>query len=174
LDKLELQIYPAPVLDEKCRPIGEIDDEVREIAAEMLRIMYKSRGIGLAGPQVGVSRRIITLNLTGEKGSGDELCLIDPEILEAEGEETGEEGCLSFPGIRAKVKRAAKIRVAATTLGGERTEFEADGIFARALQHECDHLDGIVFITRMSRAQRFLIHGQLKDLQREYKKKRNK
>ena len=159
--------YPDPVLRKKAQMIEEIDDEVRARAAEMLEIMYESKGVGLAGPQAGWSARIVTVNHTGE--DEDERILINPEITKQEGEETDEEGCLSLPGIRGKISRAARVEVEAYDLEGRDVHIEAEGLLARAWQHEIDHLDGVLILDRMSPAAHLLSRRQIKELESAYK-----
>lgn len=156
--------YPDPVLRRKARMIEEIDDNVRARAELMLEVMYQAKGVGLAGPQVAWSARICALNCTGR----DEGVFINPVILKAAGEETEEEGCLSFPGIRSKISRAAYVEVQAYDLSGNELHLEADGLWARGWQHEIDHLDGVLLLDRMSPAARLLHRRQLKELAAEY------
>ena len=158
--------YPDPVLRKKAKLVAEIDGEVRRRAREMIDIMYDAVGVGLAAPQVGWSARIITLNTTGEPE--DEGVFVNPRIARSEGEVTEEEGCLSLPGIRAKIIRSACVEVQAYTLDGDEVRMQADGLLARAWQHEIDHLDGILIIDRMAPAARLMHRRRLKELEQEY------
>lgn len=132
-----------PVLREKARPVAKITDAVHRLLDDMAETMYAAKGLGLAAPQVGVSKRVIVVD------AGYGLYeLINPEIISARGSDINREGCLSIPGIWGEVKRAAEVRVRALGRDGKTVEFEAKELFARALQHEIDHLDGILFVDR--------------------------
>jgi len=169
LDGYRVVCYPDPVLGRKAKPIEEIDDEVRRRAAEMIEIMHETRGVGLAGPQAGWSARIVTLNTTGEP-DGDAV-FINPEITSSAGEETDEEGCLSLPGIQAKISRAAQVEVRAYDLDGQEVNIKTDGLLARAWQHETDHLDGVLILDRMSPAARLVNRRRLKELEAAHKER---
>ncbi|MBU4532615.1 MAG: peptide deformylase [Eubacteriales bacterium] len=135
--------YPDPVLREKAKEITKITPSINRLIENMADTMYASGGIGLAAPQIGVSKRAVVVDL------GDGLMvLINPEITKAEGRERGKEGCLSFPDMWGEVDRALSVKVRAFNLKGEEIFISAEGFLARALQHEIDHLDGIVFIDR--------------------------
>lgn len=162
---MELKKYPQKILRARCSPILEITDEDVARAREMLDFMYEAKGVGLAGPQVGWSAQIVTLDVEGE-GKG-ERTFVNPRIIHSEGEVEEEEGCLSVPGVRAVVRRPERVVVAAYTLRGERIELEAEGILARAWQHEADHLNGILFIDRLDPTVLMTIRHSLKELERE-------
>lgn len=138
-----------PVLRMKAREVREIDDNIRRLVKDMFDTMYDANGVGLAAPQVGISKRIIVVD-TGDLP----IALINPVILERIGENTSVEGCLSIPGVQGEVTRAERVSVKGTTLDGKEHEFHAEGLFARALQHEIDHLDGILFIDKAERTVR--------------------
>lgn len=178
--------YDDPVLRKRGRPIGdEADEDLRQLAADMLATMYAAHGIGLAAQQVGVARQITVLDIRvvnqEERPSGMfiggeavdplefmPLTLLNPRVDPVGGErETASEGCLSFPDIHGDVRRPARVRVRARTLDGRELDFEATGLLGRAVQHEVDHLGGVLFIDRMSRATRAGLSGKLKRLQRE-------
>ena len=161
--------YPDPVLRKKARPVAEIDDEVRRRAEGMTATMYAAAGIGLAAPQVGWGVRIVVLNATGEPD--DEGVFVNPCIVRSEGEVAEEEGCLSLPGLQAKVVRSAFVEVRAYGLDGEEASIEADGLAARAWQHEIDHLDGVLIIDRMGPAARLFHRRLLKELEAEYEQR---
>jgi peptide deformylase len=132
-----------PVLREKAKPVEKVNAAVRRLLDDMAETMYDAKGIGLAAPQVGVTKRVIVVD------AGQGLYqLINPEITEAQGAETDREGCLSIPGVWGEVSRAVQVTVRALNREGETVEVKAEGLFARALQHEIDHLDGILFIDR--------------------------
>jgi peptide deformylase len=139
-------MYPDPVLRERARDVVTVDDDVRKLVHDMADTMYDAPGLGLAAPQLGVQRRVIVYDL------GEGLhALINPEILERDGEETEEEGCLSLPGLQYPVARAARVTVAGLDETGERVTYEADEMHARVVQHEIDHLDGILIVDRIDR-----------------------
>lgn len=142
----EVVYYPDAPLAKKAAPIKNIGPEVAKLAAEMFEIMDAHDGVGLAGPQVGVSKRIVVLR---EPEKQTDICLINPEVLEPEGREFLEEGCLSLPQVFAMVPRYTHLRVRALNQHGKPVEFEASGMLARIIQHEVDHLDGIVFLDRV-------------------------
>lgn len=148
---MEIVHYPHPALRWKSRPVKEIDANLRKIVAQMFELMYAAKGIGLAANQVALPYRLFVLNLRGEEGGKEEeLVFINPEILKRKGTIEAEEGCLSLPGLYAPVKRAAEIVVEAFDLAGQVFEYKLTELAARAVQHETDHLDGILFIDRLS------------------------
>jgi peptide deformylase len=157
---LEVLQFPDPRLREKAAPITrhEIDDALRELAQNMAETMYDEPGIGLAATQVGVPRRLIVMDLDwSEDGERNPRVLLNPEIVEREGSEvSSEEGCLSVPDFKADVERDARVLVRARTLDWEEVQFEATGLEAYCFQHEIDHLDGVLFIDRISRLKREL------------------
>ena len=160
---LQIITYPNPFLRMAAESIEEIDDYLRSQAAEMTRIMYANRGVGLAGPQVGIGRRIIVVNPTGEKK--DEQILVNPTIMEHRGDMEGLEGCLSVPGVRGEVHRNSYITVVALDLDGREVEIKAADFAARVFQHEIDHLDGMLFIDRMTPEARINAREAIKALE---------
>ena len=161
-----IRLYSDPVLREKALPVQEITDVERNLAADMLTTMYASSiGVGLAAPQVGVLKRLIVIDLDRDTPEGSPLVLFNPTIQTLAGETIEEEGCLSFPGITADVKRAARAVVTAQDIDGEPVRIEAEDLLARALQHEIDHLDGILFIDYVRGLKRQLLRGKLRKLQ---------
>ena len=159
--------YPEPVLEQPGEPVTEFNDELRKLVADMFETMYASQGIGLAAPQVAVSKRITVIDVSNGKDSAKKMVLINPEIIEREGKLYEEEGCLSFPDIREKVVRAAKVRIRAQDEHGKWFEMDGDELLARAFQHEIDHLDGIVFIFRMSALKRSLNLRKIRKMQND-------
>lgn len=154
--RLEVRIMGDPVLRTKAQPVETITDEMRRLVRDMFETMYAEEGVGLAAPQVGISDRIIVIDPHVE--GVEPLALVNPEILDASKEtEKSEEGCLSIPGLRDLVERSARVRVRGLTPEGELREVEAEGLLARILQHEVDHLDGILFIDRVSPLKRKLL-----------------
>lgn len=160
--KLELVTYGAKVLRQKAAPIEEITDEIRRLGQEMLQAMYAEGGVGLAAPQVGISKRILVLDGTSVDPAIRPMVLINPEISDPQGEEVGREGCLSLPGIEVEVKRSQKIHVQGRSLEGETLEFDAKGFFARIIQHETDHLNGILLIDYLKPMERILAIWKLR------------
>lgn len=145
--QLKLRYYPDPVLKQKTRKISMFDASVRKLATDMLDTMYKSDGVGLAAPQVGVSKRIMVIDVAGEDEPRRPVVFINPEIIESEGEMVGQEGCLSFPEVFFEVKRASRVVVRFQNLRGEVLKLTAENnLLCRAIQHEIDHLDGKLFI----------------------------
>jgi len=140
--------YPDPRLHTKALPVTVIDDTVRRLVADMAETMYEAPGIGLAATQVNVHRRVVVIDVSEDRS--ELLAFINPEIVERDGEQVCEEGCLSVPGIYEKVKRAEHVRVKAMNEKGEPFELEAHGLLAVCIQHEIDHLDGKVFVEYLS------------------------
>lgn len=154
---LEVLRYPDPLLRRKAEALPEIDEAARALVTDMIETMYAEDGIGLAAPQVGRPLRLVVMDLSGPERREGASVYINPE-LEIIGEERSEaeEGCLSLPDLRAKVERAALVRVRALDLQGRPFSEEAEGVKAVCLQHECDHLDGVLFLDRLSRLKRNL------------------
>ena len=141
---LKIVKYPEPVLSQPGEPVTEFDDELRKFVADLFETMYAAQGIGLAAPQVAVSKRITVVDLSMGKDPAQKLVLINPEVIEREGKQYEEEGCLSFPDIREKVQRAVKVRIRAQNERGKWFEMDGEELLSRAFQHEIDHLDGIL------------------------------
>jgi peptide deformylase len=155
--------YPNEVLKHKAAEVTDFDDSLRKTATEMLQAMYAANGVGLAAPQVGLSARMTVLNCSGKPE--DELVLVNPEIVDSQGKVVAEEGCLSFPGIYIKVQRAEAVKVRYQDLEGQEHVLEADGLLARAVQHELDHLDGVLLSDRMNPVQRMAHRRALRMLE---------
>lgn len=163
---LEIRLMGDPVLREEAEPVEAVDDEIRRLARDMFDTMYEADGVGLAAPQVGVPRRVIVVD---PRDDGVEpRALVNPRVLET-GDETdkAEEGCLSIPGLREVVERKSTAVVEAEDLEGETIRIEADGLLARVLLHEVDHLDGILFVDRVSPLKRKMLMKKWKKLQAE-------
>lgn len=143
-------------LRKECEPITEINDEIRELVKDMFETMYAAKGIGLAAPQVGKNVALMIIDLEDSP-----LVFINPQIIKKSGKETSNEGCLSLPGLSEKVERATRVVARAIDLNGDEFEITAEGLLARAIQHETDHLDGILFIDRISKARKFQIRSEL-------------
>src|SRR5580658_9540628 len=166
---LKIVKYPEPVLSQPGEPVTEFNAELKKLAADMFETMYAAQGIGLAAPQVGISKRLTVIDLGMGKEPKDKLVLINPEIILSEGKLYEEEGCLSFPDIREKVVRAAKVRIRAQDEHGKWFEMAGEELLSRAMQHEIDHLDGVLFIFRMSPLKRNLNLRKIRKLQSEGK-----
>jgi peptide deformylase len=149
---LEIVKYPDDRLRQTCRPVGTVDADIRRLIDDMLETMYAAQGVGLAAPQVGEPLRLLVLDVSEERD--EPMALVDPEIIRAEGEQDGEEGCLSLPGIYEPVTRAARVTVRFRDRDGEVREAEMAELGARAVQHELDHLDGKLFVDYLSRLKR--------------------
>ena len=162
----EIVKYPDPILQRPTEKVTEFDEELRTLAADMFESMYKAVGIGLAGPQIGVGKRITVIDLSNQKNPDEKIVLVNPVIVHKEGKQVEEEGCLSLPDIRDKVTRAAKVKVKAQDLEGKTIELEGTELLARAFQHEIDHLDGILFPWRLSALKRDLILRRIRKLQK--------
>jgi peptide deformylase len=158
--------FPDPILQRPSEAVTVFDDELRRLVDDMFESMYVAHGIGLAAPQIGVPKRITVIDLSFQKTPADKLALINPEVVTKEGKIFEEEGCLSLPDIREKVARAAKVKIRAQDLEGKWFEREADDLLARAFQHEIDHLDGILFIFRISALKRDFVLRKIRKLQR--------
>lgn len=164
---LKIVKYPDPVLSQPGEPVTEFDGDLRKLVADMFETMYAAQGIGLAAPQVGVSKRLTVIDLSLGKEPGAKLVLINPEIIFSEGKLYEEEGCLSFPEIREKIVRAAKVRIRAQDEHGKWFEMDGEELMSRCMQHEIDHLNGILFLFRMSALKRSLNLRKIKKLQAE-------
>ena len=164
---LKIVKYPEPVLSQPGEPVTEFDAELKKLADDMFETMYAAQGIGLAAPQVAVSKRVTVIDLTGGKNPEQKIVLVNPEVIFREGKQYEEEGCLSFPEIREKVQRAAQVKVRAQDLQGKWFELDGEELLARAFQHEIDHLDGTLFIFRMSALKRDLVLRKIRKMQRE-------
>ncbi|HIA70851.1 TPA: peptide deformylase [Candidatus Poribacteria bacterium] len=164
-----IRIYGDPVLHEKALPIEEITEEDYQIANRMLATMYSNPiGIGLAATQVGILRRLIVIDIDRDDPDNAPIVLINPEILEQEGESIIEEGCLSIPELKAEVKRPEKVIASARTLDDEEIVIEDESLLARVLQHEIDHLNGILFIDHLSRKKQKRLKAKLRQIRQEY------
>jgi len=147
---LDIKTFPDKVLRGKAEIVDKIDDEIRQLLSDMTETMYAAPGIGLAAPQVGVLKRVIVIDVTAGEEPGHLLKLINPEIINAEGEVIAEEGCLSIPGEFEIVCRNESVKVKAFNEDAEEILVEAEGLLSRALQHEIDHLNGTLFLDRLS------------------------
>lgn len=157
--------YGDPVLERKADPVTEFDTpELNKLLEDMFESMYAARGVGLAAPQIGISRRIAVIDISAGEEEGQKLVLINPEIIAKEGAQTGEEGCLSIPGFREQVTRYQKVTVRAQNGKGEFFEMMGEDLLARAFLHETDHLNGTLYITHVSPLKRDLIRRKVRKL----------
>ena len=156
---LPILIHPDPRLQRQAQPVAQVDEEIRRLVANMAETMYAAPGVGLAATQVDVLRQVVVIDVSDDKSKLQ--AFINPQILEAEGECEGEEGCLSVPGVYDNVLRAERVRVRALGLDGEAFEVEAEGMLAVCLQHEIDHLQGKLFVDYLSRLKRERIRTKL-------------
>jgi peptide deformylase len=159
---LPIVSYGAEVLRRPAQPVSEIDEEILKLIEDMVETMLAAPGVGLAAPQVGVSKRIIVVRSLEDPEGKDYFVLINPEIVSAQGEEVAEEGCLSVPEFRDEIGRAEKVRVKGLDHEGRPVEMEGVGLMARILQHEIDHLNGLLYFDRLSPAKRDIIKRKLK------------
>jgi peptide deformylase len=163
MSKLEIITIPDPVLRKVATPIERVDDELRRLADDMLETMYDAPGIGLAAPQVGVSRRLIVLDVSEKEGEKNPLVMINPEILQlADERRTYEEGCLSIPDVKVEIERPAAARVRFLDRVGKEQVLDTEGLLATAVQHEIDHLEGRLIIDFLSRLRRDMIIRRFK------------
>jgi peptide deformylase len=158
---LPIRLYPDSVLRRRCRPVETFDDELKKLADDMVETMHAAPGIGLAAPQVGVDLRLAVVDLSVGKSPEDLLVLVNPVIRDSEGSQVDAEGCLSIPDYSDRVERPLRVRLEAQDLEGEPFQGEAEELLARAICHELDHLDGVLFVDhlrglRRERARRFL------------------
>ncbi len=158
--------FPDPILQQPAVPVTVFDAELRKLVDDMFTSMYDAQGIGLAAPQIGVSKRLTVIDLSFQKKPEGKIVLINPEVVEIKGKQVEEEGCLSLPEIRDRVVRAAEVKVRAQDADGKPIEVEGTELLARAIQHEIDHLDGILFIFRLSRLKRDLQLRKIRKLQK--------
>ena len=168
MTKLKLYEYPHPVLKQKASKVGAVDDEIRKLLDDMLETMYASNGCGLAAPQIGVSKRIVVIDIAHEGEEPAPIYMVDPEIVwSSEETEVCEEGCLSVPGQRAEVERPASVRIKYLDYQGNDKELLAEDFLAVATQHELDHLDGILYIDKISRLKRQMLLKKLEKFRKD-------
>jgi len=161
--------YPHPTLRHKSKPLRRVDAELKKTIGHMLDLMYADEGVGLAANQVDLPYRVFVLNLTADSAAKDEEhVFINPTILKRSGTQEFEEGCLSVPEIYGDVKRSAKILLSAYNLTGQEMRYELTGLFARAVQHENDHLDGVLFIDRLTETGKLTVQDAIESLERAF------
>ena len=166
----EILIVPDPRLKKECEPVAEVNDEIRELLNDMLETMYAAPGIGLAAPQIGVMKRVVVMDVSDDKDKPEPIKLINPEIIwESEDTSVYQEGCLSIPEQYADVERPAEVGLRYLDENGKEHEIEADGLLATCIQHELDHLDGILFTDYLSALKRNMIMKKVQKLQKTKK-----
>src|ERR671927_507695 len=164
---MDIVTWPNPVLDTPGDPVTEFNNELKRLVSDMFETMYAAPGVGLAAPQVGVSKRLFVMDCSGGKDPDARVALVNPVVLRVEGDQTGDEGCLSFPGIFFPVKRSLRAVVRAQNLEGEEFEFDGLELEARCMLHETDHCDGVVFLDRTTPLKRELVRRKIKRLQKQ-------
>jgi peptide deformylase len=162
-----IRLFGDPVLRQRSEPVGGIDDDVAELMAGLVDTVEEAGGLGLAAPQIGILKRVIVVVEPGDNGERKHHVVVNPEIVSACGEDVSEEGCLSIPGIFAKVKRPQSVAVKGLDPSGRDISIEARGLMARAFAHEIDHLDGILFTDRISMVKRSLLKRKLNEIRKQ-------
>jgi peptide deformylase len=163
----KIRLYGDPVLRLKSEPVVEVDGEVRSLADDLIHTVDAAQGLGLAAPQIGVTRRVIVVVEPDGNGTRRHHVVVNPEIVSACGEENNEEGCLSIPGVYAKVRRPQSVVLKGLDREGRELSIEAAGLMARAFAHEIDHLDGVLFIDRIGMMKRSLLRKKLNEIKRQ-------
>jgi peptide deformylase len=159
--------YGDPILEKPAEPITEFDAKLQQLVNDMWETMYEAHGVGLAAPQIGISKRLTVVDCSFKEDPEAKYVLINPEVISTEGKQTGSEGCLSLPDIRADVTRAMKCTVRAQDARGKTFEVTGEELLSRCLQHEIDHLNGKLFISRISALKRDLLLRKIRKLQKE-------
>jgi peptide deformylase len=170
---VQILTYPHYTLRYKSETVTRVDAALRKLVAEMFDLMYEANGVGLAGNQVALPLRLFVVNMAAEQGQGEELVFINPVLSHPKGNEEGDEGCLSLPGLYGNVVRAKQIHVQAYNLRGEEFSADLDGLSARVIQHENDHLDGVLFTDRMTTVGKLAIRESLEEFELEQKSLRD-
>ena len=167
---MEVLVYPDPILRRGGKAITQFDAVLRRLAGEMLEAMYDEGGVGLAAPQVGIEQKLLVLNPTGDRANrAEERVLCNPKITRKKGRAFEEEGCLSFPDIRAEVERWVSITVTYQDLEGKEQTLQTEDWLARIIQHEMDHLDGVLFTDRLTAGEKIRVKAKLQELEEQYR-----
>ena len=172
LESLTIVLYPDPRLRKVCDPVTEFDGVLEALVKRMRDLMHEGRGVGLAGPQVGVNKRLFVMNITGEEK--DDLVFINPEIHDMHGVREAEEGCLSLPDVHVQIRRATECTIKAQDLDGEPFELRGEDLLCRVWQHETDHLSGTLILDRMGPSDKIATKKKLKELEAAYREKRRR
>jgi peptide deformylase len=170
---LEIVQYPHPTLRYKSKPIIRVDRGLKAIVREMFELMYAAKGIGLAANQVDLPLQLFVINLQGDPDEGQELVFVNPVLSSPKGSHESEEGCLSIVGVNALVARPETIHVSAYDLSGNEIDMTVDGMLAKVIQHETDHLEGVLFIDRVSESSFKQLDGELEEFEIEFENKRD-
>ena len=170
---MEIVQYPHPTLRYKSKPITRVNRELKAIVREMFELMYAAKGIGLAANQVDLPLQIFIINTKGDPELGEELVFVNPVLSAPKGSHESEEGCLSIVGVNALVARPEQIHVSAYDLSGNEISMTVDGLLAKAIQHETDHLEGVLFIDRISESSKRQLEGELEDFEIDFDNKRS-
>jgi peptide deformylase len=163
---LRIVKYPEPVLLEVGKPVTDFNADLKTLVTDMFETMYAANGVGLAAPQIAESKRVFVMDCSGGEDETQKVAMINPEIIHVEGEQLGEEGCLSFPGVFQKIQRSLRTIVRAQNVSGDWFELDGTELTARCMLHETDHCDGIVFLDRMTQLRRELAKRKIKKLQK--------
>jgi len=163
----EILEYPDPRLREVAKPVAAVTPEIQQLVDDMAETMYAAPGVGLAATQIGEMHRIFVVDCAEEDAPSELLVFINPEILEKDGQVVWNEGCLSFPGVREEIKRAERVKVRALNRSGKQFELEADGLLAVAIQHETDHLDGVLMVDKLNALKRRMMGRRLAQARKE-------
>ncbi len=163
---LKLVTWPNPILETPADPVTKFDDDLRKLADDMFETMYAAPGVGLAGVQVGIAKRLFVMDCSGGKDKASRYFMANPEIILQEGKQDGEEGCLSIPGIYSKVQRSMRVIARGHDLNGKQFEIEGIDIEGRCLLHETDHCDGLLYVNRITPLKRELVKRKIRKLQK--------
>lgn len=158
--------YGDPILEALAKPVDNFDEELQTLVADMFESMYAANGVGLAAPQIGISKRLSVIDVSNGKNAEAKIVCANPEIVHAEGEQREEEGCLSVPGFRGYVPRPLYVTIRAQDATGKEFEMRGEGLLARAFCHEIDHLNGVLFITHLSMLKRDMIKRKIRKLKK--------
>jgi len=158
----EILVYPDPRLREKAEPVAQVDDSIRALVEDMAETMYAAPGVGLAANQIGVLKRVFVIDIADDEEPSNLMVFINPEIIDTTGTQTYQEGCLSFPGGSEEIKRAERVRVKALDINGKPFELDAEGLLAVAIQHENDHLNGVLMIDKLGPIKRRRLGQKIK------------
>ncbi len=170
---MQIITYPHPTLRHKAKPLKRVDAELRQVVRQMFDLMYEAKGVGLAANQVDLPLRLFVVNLKASPDEGEELVFINPVVSNPKGSEEAEEGCLSLPGLYGQVRRPKQVKVNAYNLEGQEMSAELTGLFARVVQHELDHLDGVLFTDRLSETGQLDVRPELADFELDFKSRRD-
>jgi peptide deformylase len=171
---LKIIQYPHPTLRRVSKPLKRVDVELRDIIKRMFELMYEAKGVGLAANQVDLPYRFFLANLKGDPKSGEEMVFINPVLSKQKGNAEAEEGCLSLPGLYADVRRAERVTIDAYNLAGQPVHIDADDLLARVVQHETDHLDGRLFIDRLSETAQLEVRGIVQEFEIQFESQRER